>query len=93
MNMPPRGGFAPAPKASRRRAACLRDYLTISGNPSVIALAAELLALEDEQLAEQAELLAVAATHPDLARAVSLRVGLVLAVLARRLNEREEVRR
>jgi|GEM_PF-6534644 len=93
MNRHPRGGVAPAPKTPRRRAACLCDYLTISGNPGAITLAAELLALDDEQLVKQAELLAVAATHPDLARAVSLRVGLVLAVLARRLNEREEVRR
>lgn len=90
MNTRPRGGIAPAPKAPRRRAACLCDYLTISGNPGAITLAAELLALDDEQLVKQAELLAAAVTHPDLAHAVSLRVGIVLTALARRLAEREE---
>lgn len=62
-------------------------------NPGTVALAGELAALSDAALAEQAALLAAAAAHPALALAILVRLRLVAAELARRLAEREGVRR
>lgn len=67
------------------------DQYTGRDNPSVAGLAAELAALDDEALAEQAALLALAAQHAALTPVVLLRLRLITSELARRFVAREGV--
>jgi len=88
---PHRRGVAPPAGARHRRSLRYETEYTAGDNPSVAGLAAELAALDDEALAEQAALLAVAAQYATLAPLVLLRLRLLAAELARRLAECEEV--
>jgi len=63
-------------------------YPAPTADPGSVALAAELAALADAELVEQARLLAE--LPPALAIVVLSRLRLLLAELARRLAEREE---
>jgi|GEM_PF-5895609 len=86
---PRRGDIAPTAETRHRQ--CPHDAIQYI-NPSVGGLAAEIAALEDAALAEQAALLAAAAQYAVLTPLLLLRLRLVAAELARRLAEREEVR-
>ena len=83
-----RGTAPPAGVRDRRNPHDGTDYI----NLSVAGLAAEIAALEDAALAEQAALLAAAAQYAALTPVVLLRLRLVTAELARRLALGEEVR-
>lgn len=61
--------------------------LAATRDPGSLELAAELAALSDRELAEQARLLAAAAAHPALVPLVVTRLRLLAAELARRLLE------
>ena len=87
---PHRGDVAPlAGVGDRRNPHDGTHYI----NLSVAGLAAEIAALEDAALAEQAALLAAAAQYAVLTPLLLLRLRLVAAELARRLVERVEVPR
>lgn len=87
---PHRRGGAPTARTPGNRGCCCVEY-TCDENPGITALAAEIAALDDEALAEQVTLLALAAQHAALAPLVLLRLRLAATELARRLVAREGV--